>query len=536
MDPGPVTRSTPGRAGGAQARTVIRRLLPPALLVALLLGACASPPRAGDLVTLDTGTARGTVDAGNRVFRDLPFAAPPVGDLRWAPPAPPAPWDGVRDATASGPPCPQAPKAVAEIASEDEDCLTLEVTTPRAAGPPRPVLVWVHGGTGTNGAGSAFDARRFARDADAVLVTVNYRLGVFGAFGHPDLPEAGTLGLADQQAALRWVRRNVAAFGGDPAAVTVVGESFGAYGLTAQLTSPPAAGLFRGAVLQSGLALHDYPAGTIAPGSPPVPTLWSTRAEAEALGAWVAGQVGCADLACLRALPARDLLPFTDLFTRYVAGTAVLPEDPVAALAAGRFHRVPVLSGGTRDEHRLYTAAFYDLAGRPVTAEGYRDLLDTAFGADADAVAAEYPLTAFASPGLAWSAVVTDRLWALAQARQDALLAAHTTVHRYEYADPAAPPVIPFPPGFPPGAHHSSEVFSQFDAPGSGEFGATAGGFTAAQRAFAGELNGIWGAFARTGDPGWAPGPVQALAPGASGPVDHAALHRLPFWERITSR
>ena len=172
---------------------------------------------------------------------------------------------------------------------------------------------------------------------------------------------------------------------------------------------------------------------------------------------------------------------------------------------------------------------------KPVTDESYRALLDTAFGADAGVVAEEYPVADHGSPGLAWSAVVTDRLWALAQARQDALLGAHTTVFRYEYADRDAPPVIPFPPGFPPGAHHSSEVFSQFDAPGIAEFGATAGEFTPVQRAFAGELNRTWAAFARTGDPGWAPGVVQSLAPGASGPVDHAAEHRLPFWEALTT-
>lgn len=508
-------------------------LLIAVLLIAALLAACAPAPPADDVVVLGAGAVRGTVDDRTRVFRDLPYAAPPVGELRWVPPRPPAAWDGVRDGTVSGPPCPQAATSVVAIASEAEDCLTLEVTTPRAAGPPRPVMVWVHGGSGTNGAGSVFDARRFVRDGDVVVVTINYRLGVLGAFGHPELPEAGTLGLADQQAALAWVRRHIGAFGGDPDAVTVFGESYGAYGLTAQLTSPGAAGLFRSAVLQSGIALHDYPAGTIAPGSPPVPTLWARRAEVEALGASVAERLGCPDLACLRARPVADLLPFTDMFTRYATGTSVLPEDPVTALEAGRFHRVPVLSGGTRDEHRLYTAVFHDLAGQPVTAGGYRDLLAAAFGPDAAAVAARYPVEEYGAPGLAWSAVVTDRVWAQAQARQDALLGAHTTVFRYEYADRDAPPVIPFPPGFPPGAHHSSEVFSQFDTPGSGEFGAAAGEFTPAQRAFAGELNRTWAAFARHGDPGWAPGVVQSLAPGASGPVDHAAGHHLAFWSSL---
>lgn len=503
----------------------------------------------GAIVTTDAGPVRGTVTEGYRLFQAIPFAAPPVDELRWRPPRPVPPWAEPRDATRPGGICPQTSQAVAGLASENEDCLYLNVTTPDSASPghPKPVLVWIHGGTGVNGAGSVFDAHRLAVGGDVVVVTINYRMGIFGAFGHPGLEDSGTFGLADQQAALRWVQRNAAAFGGDPDSVTLFGESYGGLATSAQLTSPSAEGLFHRAVLQSGQALQDYPAGTIMPGSPAVPSLWISPAELDGLGSYVAGELGCTDpattLECLRRLPVRDLLPYTTIFTRYAFGTDVLPEDPAVALRAGRFHRVPVMSGATRDEHRLYTAAFYDLAGQPVTTQGYPQLLRDAFGPAAEQVAARYPLEAYDSPSLAWSAVVTDRAWARATFEQNQVLAAHVPTYAYEFADRDAPPIIPFPPGFPPGAYHSAEVFYQFDYVGTGEFGSTAGEFTPGQRRLAGQLNTYWANFARNGDPngtglppwaGFAPAEhVQSLAPGSIGPVDYATEHQLGFWETL---
>ncbi|MGH4023025.1 MAG: carboxylesterase/lipase family protein [Pseudonocardiaceae bacterium] len=520
-------------------------------MAAALLAACApaGEPRPGAVVSTDAGPVRGVLAEEYRLFQGIPFAAPPVGELRWRPPQPVQRWSQPRDATEPGGVCAQVASPVADIASESEDCLYLNVLAPDSA-VPLPVMVWIHGGGGTNGAGSYFDAHRLALGGDVVVVTINYRLGVFGAFGYPGLPGSGTFGLADQQAALGWVQRNIAAFGGDPGNVTVFGESFGAYAATAQLTSPGARGLFHRVALQSGLALHDYPPGMIVPGSPAVPSLWISSAELAGLGSSVAAELGCADpataLECLRRRPARDLLPVTSIFTRYAYGTDALPDDPVAALRAGRFHRVPVISGATRDEHRLYAAAFYDLAGRPITPQSYAQLLAEAFGPAAGRVAARYPLEAYESPSLAWSAVGTDRLWALATAEQNRLLAAHVPTYAYEFADRAAPPTVRFPPGFPPGAYHSAEVFYQFDESGTGEFGATAGEFTPAQRRLAEQLNSYWANFARTGDPktpGLPPWPafgpgaphVQSLAPAPTGihPVDYSAEHHLPFWRAL---
>ena len=499
------------------------------------------------VIQTESGSLRGTVHEDHRLFQGIPYAAPPVGERRWRAPQPAEPWPDTRDATKPGTICPQQAEVFADVSSVDENCLFLNVTTPRSASPqPRPVMVWLHGGSGANGAGSFFGARRLAVTGDVVVVTVNYRLGILGAFGYPGLEGSGTFGLQDQQAALRWVRRNIARFGGDPSNVTLFGESYGAYAAVAQLTSPAAQGLFHRAALQSSLALHHYPAGTLMPGSEELPSLWMSSAESEALGAMVAEELGCPDVAsrleCLRALPVERLLPHSSIFSRYAYGNTTLPLSPVEALRAGRFHRVPVLSGATRDEARLYVALFYELAGDPVTAERYPQLLAAAFGDSAEQVAAQYPLSAYSSPALAWAAVVTDRVWALATHQQNQQLAAHAPTYAFEFADQNAPPNVPFPPGFPPGAYHNAEVAYQFTLAGKE---AT---LTPEQWQLAEQMNRYWANFARSGEPNspelpaWqhfdpkAASPyVQALAPGAGGigPVDYKAEHHLDFWAHL---
>jgi para-nitrobenzyl esterase len=196
------------------------------------------PGGSGDMtdaavVRTDAGPVRGTVTDTYRLFQGIPYAASTAGEGRWHPPGPV--WRGRSpiDATRPGSMCPQQPSSYADVASLEEDCLCLNVTTPRSADSQqhKPVMVWIHG-DGAVGAGSIFDARRLATRGDVVVVTINYRLGIFGAFGHPGLDGSGTFGLQDQQGALRWVARNAAAFGGDPGNVTVFGESYGG--------SPPA--------------------------------------------------------------------------------------------------------------------------------------------------------------------------------------------------------------------------------------------------------------------------------------------------------
>jgi para-nitrobenzyl esterase len=499
-----------------------------------------------EVVLTDSGPVRGTVTDDYRLFQGISYAASTAGESRWRPPQPVRPWTQVRDATRPGPMCPQQPSSYAEVASLAEDCLCLNVVIPRVAGPRRPVMVWIHG-DGAIGAGSFFDARRLATVGDVMVVTINYRLGIFGAFGYPGLEGSGAFGLQDQQAALRWVARNAAAFGGDPGNVTVFGESYGGLSTSAHLVAPESAGLFHRAIVQSGFALMDLPAGGIFPGLPAVDWYgWRAAAEVEELGAAVAPLLGCADaataLACLRGVPVQELFAHAQPFQPYGFGNRVLPEVPAQALRDSRFHRVPVISGSTRDEHRLFVGLFRVLAGQPVTAEQYPELLAEAFGEHAGQVQASYPLSAYRSPNLAWATVLTDRMWARSTFTQHRLLAQHVPVYAYEFADRHAPMYLPFPEDFPPGAFHAAEVPYLFPDP---PFQA---GSTPDQRRLSDQMIRYWTNFARNGDPNGADLPpwrpfddarpvphVQSLAPGPDGigPVDYAAEHRLDFWSRL---
>ncbi|MFD0078841.1 carboxylesterase family protein [Streptomyces sp. NPDC127166] len=206
---------------------------------------------AATLVTTTGGAVRGTANSdGTRSFQGIPYAAPPVGAMRWASPRRAAPWTGVREATAPGPSCAQPQGLPIGTSSESEDCLYLNVTTSAPRAGKRPVIVWIHGGSLMFGSGDLYGPKRLAAEG-AVVVTVNYRLGVMGFLAAPALNTSGGLGLEDQQEALRWVRANAAAFGGDPANVTVMGESGGGYSVCGHLASPKSAGLFDRAVIQS---------------------------------------------------------------------------------------------------------------------------------------------------------------------------------------------------------------------------------------------------------------------------------------------
>src|SRR5690349_21722144 len=381
---------------------MLRRLLTLALSVVLAVGCArgdgeppktAVPPHPSDPAVVHTsaGALRGVVASDHRLFAGIPYAAPPLGPLRWQPPAPAAAWQGVRDATRPGPRCLQDPGGDPEFGRQtDEDCLTLNVWTPPVGrgGGPLPVMVWIHGGAFINGSGGIYDARWLAERGDMIVVTINYRLGAMGFLAHPALGspgDVGNYGLADQQAALRWVRDNIADFGGDPGKVTLAGESAGGMSECDHLVAPESAGLFRAAIIQSGpcqaqLALPD----------------------AEKASLDYARDVGCGDpanvAACLRALPEYKLRNPVwydrigeDTLSGPVHGTTVLPEDPMVALREGRGADVPVLIGSNRDEFTLFTALQYLRGARQYTPGEYPDLLADTFGADAAAVGARYP-------------------------------------------------------------------------------------------------------------------------------------------------
>ena len=490
-----------------------------AVVAAAMTVAVVSPASAhggGAVVRTDKGLVSGTVTSTYRTFGNIPFAAPPVGENRWRDPQPAAAWQGVRDATGSAPVCAQNSQ-LGQPGSETEDCLYLNVTTPaKRSLKPRPVMVWIHGGAFTGGSASQYDARWLATKNDVVVVTVNYRLGVFGFFGHPGLPGSGAFGLADQQAALQWVQRNARAFGGDARNVTIFGESAGGLSVCAQLASPGARGLFDKAIIQSGPCGLSTPALT-EPGK--FIHLWKPRAEVEKLGS---GALGCADVACLRAQPVSRLLTLHDQFGYPAFDTAVMPIDPVVAQRTGRMHRVPTMVGTTHDEMTLFAPLIFP---QPIPEAAYREHWVGLFGAGpADRVLAEYPVNGNNDARDEIAQLLTDKSWACPSQVARAELGRHARVSGYEFADQDVPLIFPLPPYPDYKAYHGSELLMLFEFPGVT--------LTPAQREVSDYMIAAWGRFARTGHPGWR-SDVQSLAPGAIGETDFARDHRCGFWSSM---
>ncbi|CAM3361382.1 carboxylesterase/lipase family protein [Stackebrandtia soli] len=530
-------------------RKLPRRLT--ALTVGLLaVGATAhasantSPAHDPAVVTVDSGAIKGRVHDDHRVFWGVPYAAPPVGERRWLPPSPAEAWSGVRDATRPGSACPQLASPYGGEASLDEDCLFLNVTTPPDARPgdDLPVMVWLHG-NGSIGSGDVFDASRIAAEGDIVVVTVNYRLGVFGAFGHPDLADSGTIGLQDQRAAFSWVRRNATAFGGDAGNVTAFGVSFGATSVSGHLMSPLSQGLFDKVIMHSGFATMDAPANALFPGLGRLDYYgWRTDAEVRELGATVAAELGCAGddaLECLRAKSVRELLDHPDimnLFQSYAYGNEQLPMEPRRAVQDGHIAAMPTMVGTTLDEHRTFVA-IRELMFDILTEGDYDQILADAFGDDAAAVAAEYPLSDFDNPSLAVAQVFTDRMWAAPAHRLNGQLASRAPVFVFEFADTNPPEEFPFPPHLPSGAYHNADISYLFRDP---DFEAR---LDERQARLSRDMIKYWTSFARHGAPlvsdlpEWPPfaddGHVQSLDPNGIAPTDYVAAHRLAFWRSI---
>ncbi|WP_406100684.1 carboxylesterase/lipase family protein [Streptomyces canus] len=488
-------------------------------------------PAVGTTVRTHDGVLRGTAHDGYDTFEGIPYAAPPVGRLRWAPPRPARPWAGTRDATRPASACPQ-PAGEVPGGSTDEDCLYLNVTTPAGTAPrhPRPVIVWLHGGGFTTGAGSSYDAHRMATRGDVVVVTVNYRLGALGFLARAGLPGSGTFGLADQQAALRWVRAGIGAFGGDPRHVTLAGESAGGYSVCAQLASPAAAGLFERAIIQSG-PCTGRPDRPFAPFAAALPAARET-------GARFAAEVGCSSardtMACLREVKVSRLLAAQEPDQQPAYATPLLPRDPAAALAAGRVHHVPVLIGSNHDEGNGWAAGIVQ-AGNPVTPETWPDVVAAFFPdpARARAIVHEYPVTG-PDGGPVFGAVIGDADFACPTLRTGDLLSTRVPVWRYEFADEHAPPLTPGTPPFPLGAPHAAELPYLYDLGGRPRT------LTPAQRRLATTMIDYWTHFARTGTPDapaappWQRRSVQSLTPDRTGPTRTTATrHHCAFWNAL---
>jgi para-nitrobenzyl esterase len=501
------------------ARWTCLLVLVPAATAAVPLsaGTAAGGPSRSVIVHTDKGVVRGTQAGDMRAFLGIPYAAPPVGSLRWRPPQPAAAWPGIRDATQFAPHCAQ-PATPFGVASTSEDCLYLNVYTPPSAMrgvASAPVMVWIHGGALVTGESDDYNpAMLVARGV--IVVTLNYRLGALGFLAHPALTAesphraSGNFGLLDQQAALRWVQRNARSFGGDPRNVTIFGESAGGLSVHSQLASPLAAGLFDRAIVESGAYL-------LAP-----PTL----ASAEAAGATVASQAGCADqtAACLRSLPVQTILARQAGASPTVDGY-LLTQPLATAFASGAFNRVPVIQGSNHDEWRLFVAQTEASSGVPLSASGYVPAVAATLGISigaATALTAAYPLSAYPSPSVALGAVGTDAIFACNSRRAAGLLSQHVPTYQYEFNDPHAPQ--PFFPSvsFPTGAYHAAELQYLFTlARGARPV------FTPDQVALSQTMVGYWTRFAWAGNPNSPRTPdwpryhttdqrFQALVPGTS--------------------
>jgi para-nitrobenzyl esterase len=473
----------------------------PRLLVILgvLCAAFAANAQSTPLqVKIASGTVEGKDITGVRAFLGIPFAAPPVGDLRWKPPVPAAKWDGVRKATDFGSHCMQGNvfgDMVFRDPSMSEDCLYLNVWTPAKASDAKlPVMVWIYGGGFVAGATSEQrqDGSVLAQQ-NVVVVSMNYRLGVFGFFVHSELAKessrnaAGNYGLLDQTAALQWVHDNIAAFGGDPGNVTIFGESAGSFSVSAQMASPLAKGLFQKAIGESGGAFSKS-------GLRFEPV--AVREEKDSKLA--SSKLGVQTLEELRAVPAQKLL---DAFFKpggsdnFAFGPDVdgyfLPESVPAIFAAGKQNDVPMLAGWNRDEDSFAVV----LSPQKPTVESMKATAQKEFGAKADEFLRLYPATTDAQALRSAIDFASDQFisWSTWRWMEAQSKTGKQPIYRYRFdqalpSDPKGPQL---------GAYHSAEieyVFGQLDSKAKMEW-------RPEDRQLSKEMQEYWANFARSGDP-----------------------------------
>lgn len=530
-------------------------LLLTGLMLALALTACNDDHHNGNehasaaplVVQTAKGKVKGIHKAAMRAFLGIPYAAPPVGDLRWKSPQPAQPWTDTRDARQFANHCPQTNSPFGQ-ASTTEDCLYLNVFTPadKADKGTYPVMVWIHGGAMTYGESDDYNPVPLV-DQGVVVVTLNYRLGMLGFLALPGLTseapadrDSGNYALMDQQAALRWVQRNIAAFGGDPDNVTIFGESAGGLSVLSQLLSPTAKGLFQKAIVESGSYGMQQPSLTTA----------------ENNGEAFAGKVGCAKatakatVACLREVPVKEILAkqgggISGFQPR--ADTVVLPKSIGTALKSGSFKKIPVMEGTNRNEWRLFTALLH--AGSAVTAQQYKQN-------HTQTIRNLYPLSDFASPDLAVAAIGTDTTFACNGLLQVGWLSRHVKTYAYEFNDPNAPElfvdpaIVDYPPDpghFPFASAHASEIQYLFKTFNVKKTVAHYVPLDKTQQKLSHQMVTYWTQFAKTGNPSpssgsgapfWPAftqngGTYLSLQPTSPTPLtDFAKEHRCSHWNQ----
>jgi para-nitrobenzyl esterase len=519
----------------------------------------------GPVINTREGPVRGFVKDGVYTFLGIPYAAPPVGNLRWRPPQPVKHWRDTLDATTYANTCSQVTElgAFAGPSSTSEDCLYLNVfTTGSGHGHHhggKPVIVWIHGGGNVDGETNDYDASKLAKGGpygtETVVVTLNYRLGLFGFLSHPAINSEGHLwgnyGILDQQAVLRWVQRNIAAFGGDPGKVALGGQSAGAVDTGANQLSPQAAGLFNRAIYES---------------APGFFSTMTSAATAESRGTAFATAAGCtgtgsAAATCLRNLSTARILQLQGtpnangpyVTGHFVDGT-IVPMTPEQAFSTGQFNKMPILGGRVRDEGNFgisITEYFSGPPQAPLTQQQYEDLVNASYGSNASAVLAEYPSSNYGGdPQLAYNRVSTDPA-ACRGLHVEKLWAQNVPVYAYEFNYQGAPYYFPKMPGFQPLAYHTVDIQFVFKNWHGGNLGVNLDQNTGAPRelnAAEGHLSdqiiGAWTNFADTGNPngsGNAPWPAfttssetylsQNLSLSTLSSSDYRNIYHCDFWD-----
>ncbi len=451
----------------------------------------------GAVVSTHDGRLRGVVRGAVRTFLGIPYAAPPIGRLRFRAPRPVAPWTGVRSAVQFGHACLQF-EPIRGVGVQNENCLYLNIWEPSNAHPGSrlPVLLWYHGGGLAFGSGAQYRGEALARMTNTVVVTINYRLGALGYLALPQLDGeskklgSGNYGLLDQIQALKWIRGNIAAFGGDPRRVTIAGESAGGLSVCAMLASPLARGLFARAIIES------FPCEST--------ELAGSRASVEQTSERFSVAAGCADpqtvVACLRqAAPATLVhaalaVPVAEV----TEGTGVLPRAPGLAIESGRWNRVPVLLGTNRDEGKLFSIPPFAPPGitTQLTAAQFKVVIPIAFGVKSPQIEAAYPLSAYRSPWYAFAQLFGDSAFSCPTATTADALTRVVPTYRYEFNDPHSPGSKGLtPPGIDMGNSHTAELDYIWN------YTAASHPLNATQRRLSRQMIRYWGAFVHTGDP-----------------------------------
>jgi para-nitrobenzyl esterase len=507
-------------------------------LMFLLMASATLRAAVPDVVKVDTGQLRGAASDGVVAFKGIPFAAPPVGALRWKAPQPVAKWKGVRDAQEFGPRCMQANiynDMIFRDKGPSEDCLYLNVWTSADSAKSRlPVMVWIYGGGFAAGATSEprQDGRNLAKKG-VVVVSMNYRLNVFGFFAHSELAQesghqaSGNYGLLDQLAAIEWVHRNIERFGGDPAKVTIFGESAGSFSVSAQMASPLAQGLFQRAIGESGAFF-----GSV--------LKMKTLAESEEADEKFAELVGAHTLADLRAKSAAELMAAAGKqdairFAPNIDGY-FLPQSPRDIFAAGRQSHIPLLAGWNHDE-----GSYHSIFGKDEpTAANFVAYAHKRFEDRADEFLKLYPASTDAEAQRSAQDLAGDQFIAFSTWKWIEMQAATggSTLYRYEFDDAPPSPANSTEPSH--GAYHSAEIEFVFGVLASKELP-----WRPEDKALSELMSTYWSNFAKNADPNgegvpqWpaytsqANYPVMHLnAPSHAAPDDHRA--RYQFLDRMT--